>query len=103
VELPEPLERALREEIAAFRREKHMPFMNIFERVALEQGLLRGIEVALDMKFGAEGLELMPELREIWDHELLEKVLDRIKTADSPAALRRVWTRKRRPKKAEPR
>ena len=53
------------------------------------------------MKFGAESLELMPELREIYDHVLLEKILDRIETADSPAALRRYWTRKRRPKKAE--
>jgi hypothetical protein len=78
-----------------------MRFMNVFERDAMAKGLLEGIEVALDMKFGAEGLELMPELREIHDHELLRKVLGRIKTADSPAALRRYWTRKRRPKKAE--
>jgi hypothetical protein len=54
------------------------------------------------IKFGAEGLELMPELRELYDHVLLEKVLKRIETADSPAAVRRVWTRKRRPKPAEP-
>ena len=52
------------------------------------------------MKFGAEGLELMPELREIQDHALLGKVLDRIETAASPDDLRRVWTRKRRPKAA---
>ena len=36
------------------------------------------------MKFGAEGLELMPELREIRDHELLGKILARIETAASP-------------------
>ncbi len=68
----------------------------------LETGLLEGIEVALDVKFGAEGLELMPELREIRDHVLLRKVVAKIKTASSPDDLRRVWTRKRRPKAAKP-
>ena len=42
------------------------------------------------MKFGAEGLELMPELREIQDHELLRKVLGAIETAASPDDLRPV-------------
>jgi hypothetical protein len=102
LDLPEPLEKGFWEEAEAIRQEKHMPFMDIFERMNLVKRLLRGIEVALKLKFGAEGLELMPELREIRDHVLLEKVLDRIETADSPADLRRVWTRKRRPKKAEP-
>ena len=68
----------------------------------MEKGLLQGIEVALDMKFGAEGLELMPELRQIQDHVLLGKILARIKTAASPDDLRRVWTRKRRSKTVKP-
>ncbi len=70
--------------------------------MSIEEGLLQGIESGLKIKFGAEGLELMPELREIQDHVLLGKVLERIETADSPAAVRRVWTRRRRPKTAEP-
>ena len=102
MELPGPLDELFREEIEAFQQERRMPFINTFERYGMRQGLLQGIEVSLDLKFGAEGLELMPELREIQDHELLRKVLARIKTADSPADLRRVWTRKRRPKKSEP-
>ncbi len=60
---------------------------------ALAKGLLQGIEACLKVKFGAEGLELMPELRQIRDHELLGKVLDRIDVAASPDDLRRVWTR----------
>ena len=75
--------------------------MTIFERVGLEQGLLQGIEVCLKLKFSAEGLELMPELRELQDHELLGAVLDAIQAAASPDELRRVWTRKRRSKKKE--
>jgi hypothetical protein len=102
MELPEPLEERVREEIGEFQREQRMRYINSFERYGLRQGLLRGIETSLKVKFGAEGLELMPELRELYDHVLLEKVLKRIETADSPAAVRRVWTRRRRPKPAEP-
>ena len=79
-----------------------MPHMDFFDRMGMRKGLLRGIETCLKVKFGAEGLELMPELREIYDHELLSKILDRIETAASPADVRRVWTRRRRPKKVEP-
>jgi hypothetical protein len=102
MDLPEPLEHLFWDEIDAYQQEKVMPFINIAERVGMEKGLLQGIEVALDMKFGAEGLELMPELRQIRDHVLLGKILARIKTAASPDDLRRVWTRKRRPKAAKP-
>lgn len=102
MELPAPQENHFLEELDSFQQEKRMPFIDIIERRGLEKGLLRGIEVSLDVKFGAEGLELMPELRQIRDHVLLGKILARIKTAASPDDLRRVWARKRRSKKAEP-
>ena len=76
-----------------------MPFIDIAERVGMDKGLLRGVEVNLKVKFGAEGLARMPELRQIRDHVLLDKILDKIATADSPDDLRRVWTRKRRTRK----
>ena len=79
-----------------------MPFIDIAERIGHGEGAAQGIEACLKVKFGAEGLELMPELREIRDHELLRKVLARIETAASPDDLRRVWTRKRRSKTTEP-
>jgi hypothetical protein len=101
MELPEPLEEIFKGESDAIRREKHMPFLDIYDRIVVQKDLLQGIEVGLELKFGAEGLELMPELREIRDIELLRKILKRILTADSPADLRRVWTRKRRTKAAK--
>ncbi len=67
-----------------------MPFIDIAERDNLGKGLLEGIEACLKIKFGDEGLELMPELREIRDHELLRKVLTRIEKAASPKDLLRV-------------
>lgn len=75
-----------------------MPFITTPERIGMERGLLEGIEVSLELKFGEEGRKLMPELRELQDHELLSEVLHAIKTASSPDRLRRIWTRKRRPK-----
>jgi hypothetical protein len=83
----------------AYQQENRMPFIDILERMAMAQGLLRGIEVCLQLKFGDEGLKLMPELRELHDHVLLGKILHAIETAATPDDLRRVWTRKRRSKK----
>jgi hypothetical protein len=102
MELPASLEQLFQEEMIAFYEERRMAFMDFFDRIAAQKDLLQGIEVALELKFGAEGLELMPELREIRDHELLRKVLAKIKAADSPEDLRRVWTRKRRARAAKP-
>jgi hypothetical protein len=76
-----------------------MPFMTIAERIGREQDLLMGIEVSLQVKFGEEGLRLLPELRALQDHELLEEVLKAIRTATSPDELRRIWAPKRRPRK----
>jgi hypothetical protein len=116
MELPEPLEHHFWDEITAFQQENMMPFIDIAERKGMEKGmkkgmeegmekgiekgLLRGIETFLRAKFGAEGLELMPDIRQIQDNVLLGKVLDKIGAASSPDDLRRVWTRKRRSKTA---
>jgi hypothetical protein len=78
-----------------------VPFIDIFDRVAIEKALLEGIEPLLDVKFGVEGLALMPEIREIRDLILLGRIFARIETARSPVEVRRMWTRKRRPKPAE--
>jgi hypothetical protein len=101
LELPAALQDGFWDEIEAYREEKQMPFVSIAERMGTVKGLLQGIEIALDVKFGAGGLDLMPELRQIRDLELLGKVAARIKAADSPDDLRRVWTRKRRPRAAK--
>jgi predicted transposase/invertase (TIGR01784 family) len=54
-------------------------------------GLLTGIEVALDLKFGAAGLALLPEIRAIPDVALLEAVLGAIRDAVSVDELRAVY------------
>jgi hypothetical protein len=93
MDLPKALNNLFWDEVAQYEKEKHMPFMTTPERIGLEKGLLRGIEVSLDVKFGAEGLQLLPEIRQIQDHEVLERVLEGIRTATTLAEVRQVWTK----------
>jgi len=87
--------------IEAYPWEEIMPLFDDADRAHMEGLLLVGLEVALELKFGARGLELMPEIREIPDLILLARIFARIETARSPAEVRRMWTRKRRPKPAQ--
>jgi hypothetical protein len=71
-----------------------MPYLTSAERIGMEKGLLKGIEVSLEVKFGAAGLDLLPEIRPLEDGEKRAAVLDAIKTAASPEDLRKVWAPK---------
>jgi hypothetical protein len=68
-----------------------MPFVTTPERVGLRRGLKAGIESSLEIKFGPEGLTLMPEIEQIHDIAILESVLAAIKTAEKTEDLRRLW------------
>jgi flagellar biosynthesis/type III secretory pathway protein FliH len=91
-----------------------MPFMTSVERIGFERGraqglqegrqegiqqgreegrreaLLKGIELVLKLKFGAAGLQLMPDLRNQADLAVLQKVFDAIEPAAAPDDLRRL-------------
>jgi hypothetical protein len=71
--------------------DKRMPFMTTPERLGLEKGLLRGIEWCLKVKFGAAGLQLLPEIRTLRDESKLEAVFQAIDQAASLDEVRRVW------------
>lgn len=93
--LPKPLAIMAWQEIDDFAKEKNMPFMTGAELWANEKArecLLAGIEELLDLRFGASGLALLPEIRPIEDLDLLRKILHSIKQAESPQALRRHWS-----------
>jgi hypothetical protein len=89
-----------------------MPFITGAQRVEREEGLaeglaeglsrglaqaredlLTGIEELLDVRFGPTGLALLPEIRPIEDLDLLRRILHSVKPADSPEALRRLWSK----------
>jgi predicted transposase YdaD len=57
----------------------------------LEKGRLEGLRLALKLKFGEAGLDLMPEIAKIEDPAALEKLFQAIETAATPEHLRPIW------------
>jgi predicted transposase YdaD len=63
------------------------------QKIGREEGLVDGIEGMLELKFGAEGLQLMPEIRELNNIDVLRAIVAAIKSVDSIEELRRVYQR----------
>jgi len=55
------------------------------------RGLRSGIELGLELKFGVEGLRMLPEIRKIEDVEVLRAVQEGLKMVNSPAELQRIY------------
>lgn len=75
-----------------------MPYITSVERIGIQKGieqmrqiLLDSIELGLELKFGSEGLELLPEIAEIRDVEQLRAVVAGLKTANALAELRQLY------------
>ena len=91
--LPKDLEDAFSEEAQEYEKEKHMPYVSTFERVETRRGFYKGIEAMLDLRFGEQGLQLMPEIRVMSAISTCSNpFFDASKTAASPDE-RRLWTK----------
>lgn len=104
--LPPPQATTFRADLEAFEKEKQMPYVTSIERMALEEGramgraegqtegkaegrtegLRAGIEAVLEVRFGAEGVAVMPRVRPITDAAELEHLLRASKSAPDLAA-----------------
>jgi hypothetical protein len=77
--LPEELEQDFWREVIQIQEDRRMPYITSIERLAtqqgIRQGLLEAIELGLGLKFGDEGLELLPEISEIEDVEQLKAII----------------------------
>ena len=60
-------------------------------QIGHQEGLLEGIELGLKLKFGAAGLVLLAEIREIQNVAMLEALLKGLETADELETLRRIY------------
>lgn len=76
----------------AFEKEKEVPFVTPREQRLLDKGEAKGridgVEAVLDIRFGADGLALMPRVRQLTDPAALEALLRASKTAPDLDALR---------------
>ena len=83
--LPDELEAQVWEQIKQFETEGTLSSITTVEQRGRTEGriedLLADITLALELKFGADGLALLPELRQIADSARLEAVLGNLKTA----------------------
>lgn len=72
-----------------------MPYVTSIEQIAEQRGiilgLLEGIKMDLELKFGNEGLQLLPEISRIQDLELLRAVYATLKQANTLSELRLVY------------
>lgn len=72
-----------------------MPYVTSIERNAeqrgLRQGTLQGIEVGLELKFGQDGLRLLPEISKISDLEILEAIQIGLRQASTIDELRSIY------------
>jgi len=59
----------------------------------IQEELVDGLEVALDSKFGVQGLRLIPELRSIKDINILKSVRSMIRAVNTPEELRLVYAK----------
>ena len=67
-----------------------MSYVTSFERIARREGLREGIEVALAIRFGDEGLKLMPEIHEIHYLAQLQAILKALGNAASLEEVRMI-------------
>ena len=101
--LPEDLERAFWSDWQEYEEEKQMRYVTSVERIGreegrvegrqegLSEGLLAGIELALKLKFGPAGQEIIPEIRRLTGLALIRAVYARIETATTIDDVRQVY------------
>jgi len=61
------------------------------QQQGLRQGLLDGIVLGLELRWGADGLHLLPEIGRIEDVYLLRAIHEGLKRVNTPEELRRIY------------
>jgi hypothetical protein len=92
MELPPVLKEVFWQDVQQIQEERRMPFVSTPEYVGHYRGLRKGIESVLRVRFGDEGLKLMPEIHKVYEDDKLEAILKALETANSPSEVRRLWS-----------
>jgi hypothetical protein len=64
-------------------------------REGVREGLLAGIKLGLKLRFGDDGLAMLPEIYKIEDTDVLRTVHEALETVRTPTDLRRFYRTKR--------
>jgi len=89
--LPAELEQEFWQEVSQYQEEQRMPYITSIERIGIRQGLLEGIELGLELKFGDQGLGVLPEISRIHDVEQLRAILVGLKMVNTLEELRQIY------------
>ena len=93
--LPAELEQEFWQEVSQYQEEQRMPYITSVERIGIQkgmrEGLIEGISVGLRLKFGEEGLSLLPEISEIQDVEQLRAILAGLAEVNALSELRSIY------------
>jgi hypothetical protein len=104
--LPEELEQEFWQQVRELEEERRMPYITSVERIGIQKGieqgieqsqqqmkqiLLESIELGLDLKFGTEGLSLLPEISQIHDLEQLRVIQTALRTVNTVDELRQSY------------
>lgn len=97
--LPKTLEQEFDQELSQYEESKRMPYITSIERMRIEkvreegikEGMLQGISLTLEIKFGSEALNLMPEISQIQDVEQLRAIMASLKTVTTLEQLRQIY------------
>ena len=101
--LPDAADRQFWEAIRAYEEAQRMPYITSVERIGMEQGLEQGraeglrqgllaaIELGLELKFGRDGLAILPEIQAVTELATIEALYDRLKGATTLDDVRQVY------------
>ena len=91
ITLPQNLAISFRQELEQYEQERQMPYVTSIERMAIRQGLIDAIELGLELKFGTEALNLLPEITQIENIENLKEIREALKTVNSLTELSSIY------------
>jgi hypothetical protein len=95
ITLPPSLADEFEADLERFERENQMPYVTSIERRAkqegVREGILSGIEITLEIKFGNEGLKLVPEIAQIEDVDVLKNIQSGLRHANTIDELRAIY------------
>ena len=90
--LPPALNSVFWQDVDKIQEKKRMPYITSIQRVGRCEGQREGIESLLRVRFGEEGVKLMPEIHKIHEEETLRAILKALETAVTPDEVRRLWS-----------